>query len=73
MLYTKDELVEVINDEISNREITMSESGGDYDTTEEVEALKVLLDKVKLEQPLEFTDYTWLSDLVSTDTEVKLG
>ena len=73
MLYTKDELVEVIKTEIDDRECTMREGGGEYDTTEEVEALKVLLDKVKLEQPLEFTDYTWLSDLVSTDTEVKLG
>ena len=70
MLHAKSELVEVIKNEIYDRECTMTESDGTYDTTKEVNSLKQLLVKVENEQSLEFNDYSWLTDLVATDTRL---
>jgi hypothetical protein len=70
-MLTKDELIAIISEEIDDREATMRESGNEYDTTEEVTELNVILDCVTNEQSMTFTQYTWLCDLVETSVEIR--
>jgi hypothetical protein len=70
-MLTKDELIAIISEEIDDREATMRESGNEYDTTEEVTELNVILDCVTNEQSMTFTQYAWLCDLVETSVEIR--
>jgi hypothetical protein len=69
---THEDLIKIVSEEIDERYITMSESGDDYDTTDEVKHLNVLLNLLKNKQPLSYSDYSWLCDLVETSVQLSV-
>jgi hypothetical protein len=68
-MLNKNQLIEILKAEISDREITMTESNGEYDTSEEVSELNLILNCLINETDMNYLQYTWLCDLVESSVE----
>ena len=71
MIYNKDELIDIVNSEIEDREATERNMDPPeaLDLRLEITALISMRIAITNEEPLEFTEYQWLADLVSISCE----